>query len=72
MRGTTMIKMQIIMDEKKIRKEGKYTLSKIYATLDNFFVGRLNFQKEISAGSWRMLTHGCISIPRTARIPMIL
>jgi hypothetical protein len=41
-----MIKMQILMDEKKIQGEGKYTLSNIYTTLDDFFVNRLNFRKE--------------------------
>ena len=41
-----MIKMQIIMDENKINSEGKYTLAKIYSTLDDFFINRLNFQKE--------------------------
>jgi hypothetical protein len=35
-----MIKMQIIMDEKKIKREGKYTLAKMYSTLDDFFVNR--------------------------------
>jgi hypothetical protein len=43
--GTAMIKMQILMDEKKIQREGKYTLSKIYTTLDDFFVNRLYFHK---------------------------
>jgi hypothetical protein len=43
---TKMIKMQILMDEKKIQREGKYTLSKIYLTLDDFFVNKLHFIKE--------------------------
>jgi hypothetical protein len=43
---TNMIKMQILMDETKIRREGKYTLVKIYETLDAFFVNRLHFIKE--------------------------
>ncbi|GHU65509.1 hypothetical protein AGMMS49983_13340 [Clostridia bacterium] len=41
-----MIKMQIVMDEKKIKRENKYSLSKIYATLDDYFVNRLYFLKE--------------------------
>lgn len=34
------------MDERKIKSEKKYTLAKIYATLDDFFVNRLHFIKE--------------------------
>jgi hypothetical protein len=44
-RESIMIKMQIIMDEKKIKREGRYSLRKIYATLDEFFVRRLHFIK---------------------------
>lgn len=36
-----MIKMQIKMDEEKIRREGRYSMEKIYGTLDDFFVNRL-------------------------------
>jgi hypothetical protein len=38
--------MQILMDEEKIRRESKYTLAKIYSTLDDFFINRLHFIKE--------------------------
>jgi virulence-associated protein VapD len=37
--------MQIIMDEGKIIKEGKYNLKKLYASLDDFLVSKLGFEK---------------------------
>jgi hypothetical protein len=40
-----MIKMQIKMDEKKIKREGRYSLQRIYGTLDDYFVNRLNIPK---------------------------
>jgi len=40
-----MIKMQIVMDEDKITREGKYKLDKIYGTLDNYFINKLNITK---------------------------
>jgi hypothetical protein len=40
-----MIKMQIKMNEKKINDEGRYSLSKIYGALDEYFVGRLSVKK---------------------------
>jgi len=40
-----MIKMQIKMDEGKIRREGRYSLEKIYGTLDDFLVNRLHLVK---------------------------
>jgi hypothetical protein len=45
-RTRKMIKMQIKMDEKKIQREGHYSLQKIYGTLDDYFVNRLNTKKE--------------------------
>jgi hypothetical protein len=41
-----MIKMQIVMDEAKINREGRYSLSKIYGTIDDFFLNRLRLVKE--------------------------
>ena len=40
-----MIKMQIIMDEEKILRENKYSLEKIYETLDRFFLDNLRLSK---------------------------
>jgi len=40
-----MIKMQIKMDEKKIKSDGRYSLAKINGTLDDYFVNRLRFSK---------------------------
>ncbi len=40
-----MIKMQIIMDESKVLREKKYSLSKIYGTLDRFFLDNLHLAK---------------------------
>jgi hypothetical protein len=37
----SMIKMQIIMDEEKIEREGRYDLDGIYAKLNGFLVKRL-------------------------------
>jgi hypothetical protein len=41
----TMVKMQIIMDEKKIKVEGKYNISKMNSALDFLFVQKLGFTK---------------------------
>ena len=40
-----MIKMQIVMDDNKIAREGKYNSKKLYASLDAFMVAKLGFQK---------------------------
>jgi hypothetical protein len=40
-----MIKMQIIMDDKKIKSEGKYSVQKIVTALDNLFLHKLGFEK---------------------------
>jgi len=40
-----MIKMQIIIDEKKVLREKKYSLAKIYETLDRFFLENLCLKK---------------------------
>ncbi|MCL2888978.1 MAG: hypothetical protein FWE65_00980 [Eggerthellaceae bacterium] len=40
-----MIKMQIKMDEKKIKSDGRYNLAKIHGALDNYFVNTLRFTK---------------------------
>jgi hypothetical protein len=41
-----MIKMQIKMDEQKIERSGRYSLSKVYGTLDDYLVNRLRFSKD--------------------------
>jgi hypothetical protein len=43
-----MIKMQIILNERKIAREGKYSLEKLHATLDNFLVSQLGFSKGVN------------------------
>ena len=40
-----MIKMQVIMDEEKILRDKKYDLTKIYETLDRFFIDNLGLIK---------------------------
>jgi hypothetical protein len=40
-----MIKMQIVMDDDKIRRQEQYNVDKIYKTLDSFLVGKLGLQK---------------------------
>jgi virulence-associated protein VapD len=40
-----MIKMQILMDERKILREKKYDLDKIYAFLDEVFVVKCGLKK---------------------------
>jgi hypothetical protein len=40
-----MIKMQIVMDEDKILREGKYSLCEIYETIDDYFVKKLKLVK---------------------------
>jgi len=40
-----MIKMQIIMDDAKILQEKKYSLEKIYAALDDYFINKLHINK---------------------------
>lgn len=40
-----MIKMQIKMDEMKIKREERYSLAKINGTLDDYFIDRLHFSK---------------------------
>jgi virulence-associated protein VapD len=40
-----MIKMQILMDEKKILREKKYDINKIYAFLDEVFVSKCGLKK---------------------------
>jgi hypothetical protein len=40
-----MIKMQIQMDKKKIEKDGRYSMSKISGTLDDYLVNQLHFAK---------------------------
>jgi hypothetical protein len=40
-----MIKMQIVLDDKKIAREGKYNLDKLHASLDDFLVSKLGFSK---------------------------
>jgi hypothetical protein len=40
-----MIKMQIRMDEGKIKRSGRYSLAKIHGTLDDYLVNRLRFKK---------------------------
>jgi hypothetical protein len=42
---TAMIKMQIKMDEQKIECNGRYSLERIYGTLDEYLVNRLRFKK---------------------------
>jgi virulence-associated protein VapD len=41
-----MKKVQIIMDENKIRAERKYDLSKIYRAIDSVFVGKYGLVKD--------------------------
>jgi NADH:ubiquinone oxidoreductase subunit len=45
-----MIKMQIVMDDAKIRRERKYSVEQIRQTLDNYFVSKLGMEK--SAGGF--------------------
>lgn len=40
-----MIKMQIVLDDQKIAHEGKYNLKKLHASLDDFLVTKLGFNK---------------------------
>ena len=40
-----MIKMQIIMDDEKILREKKYSLTKIQSTLDDYFINQLKISK---------------------------
>ena len=40
-----MIKMQIVMDDDKIVRDGKYNPNKLHASLDDFMVKKLGFQK---------------------------
>jgi hypothetical protein len=40
-----MIKMQIVMDDDKIVREGKYSAVKLHASIDDFMVEKLGFQK---------------------------
>ncbi|MDR1357785.1 MAG: hypothetical protein LBJ48_00285 [Coriobacteriales bacterium] len=40
-----MIKMQIVMDDDKIAREGKYNLGKLHTSLDDFMVAKLGFSK---------------------------
>jgi hypothetical protein len=40
--------MQIVMDEKKIEREGKYRLEDIYKALDDYFVKELSIPKSKS------------------------
>ena len=40
-----MIKMQIIMDDKKIVREKKYDARKIYSALDKYFIEKLGMKK---------------------------
>jgi hypothetical protein len=41
-----MIMMQIKMDERKLKREGNYSLERVYGTIDDYMVNRLNFQKK--------------------------
>ncbi|MDR1014130.1 MAG: hypothetical protein LBL86_04020 [Coriobacteriales bacterium] len=41
-----MIKMQIKMDEGKIRRGGRYSLDRIYGILDDYLVNNLRFAKD--------------------------
>jgi hypothetical protein len=41
-----MIKMQIKMDEGKIRSAGRYSLERVYGTLDDYLVNNLGFAKD--------------------------
>ncbi|MDR3307448.1 MAG: hypothetical protein LBS58_00920 [Coriobacteriales bacterium] len=43
--GFVMIKMQIVMDDDKLRRDGKYSPAKIQATIDNYMVLDLGFAK---------------------------
>jgi hypothetical protein len=40
-----MIKMQILMNEQKINRDGKYSVMKIREALDNLFVNKLGLNK---------------------------
>jgi hypothetical protein len=40
-----MIKMQIIMDNNRIKHQGQYTIEKIGNAVDEFLVGKLGFVK---------------------------
>jgi hypothetical protein len=40
-----MIKMQIIMDDEKIRRDGRYNPLKIQKALDDFFLNKLHVRK---------------------------
>jgi hypothetical protein len=40
-----MIKMQIVLDDEKIAREGKYNLEKLHLSLDDFLVSKLGFSK---------------------------
>jgi len=40
-----MLKMQVIMDEEKIRREGKYDLKKVQSAIDDIFVNKCSLIK---------------------------
>jgi hypothetical protein len=40
-----MIKMQIKMDEAKLKRDGRYSLERVYGTLDDYLVNELRFKK---------------------------
>jgi hypothetical protein len=41
----TMIKMQIVMDDDKIRRQKHYNIDKIYRSLDAFLIDKLGLKK---------------------------
>ena len=40
-----MIKMQIVMDDAKLRRDGKYNVEKIHCAIDSYMVSNLGFCK---------------------------
>jgi hypothetical protein len=41
----TMIKMQIVMNDDKIAREGTYNVGKLHASIDDFMVKKLGLEK---------------------------
>ncbi|MCL2053850.1 MAG: hypothetical protein FWG90_05340 [Oscillospiraceae bacterium] len=44
-----MRKIEVLLNEEKIRAEGKYELEKIYAELDKSFINKAGMQKSLGA-----------------------
>lgn len=40
-----MIKMQIVMDDAKLQREGKYDIDKVHSAIDDYLVSELGFHK---------------------------